>query len=163
VSTDFQASGFDLDAVGVIHQAPAQDSWQAWIAASFEPAQQGDPAITGPDADPDGDGKSNLVEYACGLLPNIAESESVLAISGANGKIVLQFHRDTRRADVTFTLQESPDGLTWSTLAVSSSGSAITAAAGVDIHEDGSPRSQVTVTTPLTGARRLFRLKITKA
>jgi hypothetical protein len=146
--TDFQTGGFDLDAVGVIHQS--QDPWQQWIAAAFDPAVQNDPGLTGPDADPDGDGKSNLLEYACGFPPAASDSEPLITVSSVGDSIVLRFYRDTRHPDCSLTLQESPNGLSWSTLA------------GAGVSESGSPQAIVTVTVPRTEQRRLYRLKVTR-
>lgn len=157
--TDFQTCGFDLDAVGVIHQA--QDGWQEWVAASFEPAVQNDPAITGPDADPEGDGKTNLIEYACGFQPAAAEGEAALTVSSVQSLVVLQFSRDAARSEVSLILQDSPDGLAWSTLA-SSTGGGATTGTGVEIVESGSPRTIVSVTAPRTEAKRFYRLKVTR-
>ncbi len=158
--TDFQTGGFDLDAVGVIHEA--LDPWQDWIAASFDSAAQSDPAITGPDADPDGDGKSNLVEYAEGFLPANPETVPALAVSSDGGNVVLRFFRDTVRTDCSLTLQESPDGLTWTALASSTAGQATTAANGVTVGETGSPQATVTVIVPRTEDKRLYRLKVSR-
>ncbi|HEX2750476.1 MAG TPA: hypothetical protein VHM91_20895 [Verrucomicrobiales bacterium] len=158
--TDFQTSGFDLDAVGVIHEA--QDPWQDWIAASFDSTTQNDPAITGPDADPDGDGKTNLVEYATGFPPANPDTVPALAVSSEGANVTLRFFRDTGRADCSLTLQESPDGQTWAPLASSISGQATTAANGATVGESGSPQATVTVTVPRTEARRLYRLKVSR-
>ena len=54
---------------------PAQRSWTvdahalAWNKSHFTPAEIGNAAISGPTADPDGDGASNLLELALGSDP----------------------------------------------------------------------------------------------
>ena len=40
-----------------------------WQRSKFSPSQLADPLISGPDADPDGDGQNNLAEYAQGTRP----------------------------------------------------------------------------------------------
>ena len=40
-----------------------------WQRSKFSPSQLADPLVSGPDADPDGDGMTNLAEYAQGSLP----------------------------------------------------------------------------------------------
>ena len=46
--------------------------YSTWQAQYFTSAELANPAISGDDADPDGDGIPNLVEYALGLLPRTA-------------------------------------------------------------------------------------------
>lgn len=45
------------------------DNRQAWVAANFL-GRENDPAISGPESDPDNDGIKNLMEFALGLNPN---------------------------------------------------------------------------------------------
>jgi hypothetical protein len=48
---------------------PLLSTWDTWLASHFSPAQLADPDITGPLRDADGDGLSNLAEYALGGNP----------------------------------------------------------------------------------------------
>ncbi len=160
--TDYQSGGFDLDAVGVIHQA--SDPWGAWLATYFDAAALADPAISGHAADPDGDGKSNLVEYACGFVPNAPEAASALEITPSGNGVLLRFHRHDGRADVILTLQESADGQAWTTLASSTGGQPVAGAVqDAAVNESGSPQVEVSITVPPAGTRRLYRLKITRS
>lgn len=52
----------------VLTAVPAASGFQSWIAAFF-PGET-DPAIVGPDADPDGDGQPNSLEFALGGTPD---------------------------------------------------------------------------------------------
>ncbi len=64
------------------------DPFQDWRAAHFNPTQLADPAISGPTADPDGDGVTNTTEYIFGNLPLTREpSPLALALSGANATL----------------------------------------------------------------------------
>ena len=99
--TNFQTSGFDLDAVGIIHQATG-DNWAQWLAD--------------PDGDPDHDGRTNLVEWAVDSAPDVADAAPALQITPSGAAVTLSFHRATRTG-LALTLEESPDGLTWATLA----------------------------------------------
>ena len=123
--TNFQTSGFDLDAVGVIHQA--SDAWAEWLAT--------------PDADPDGDGRTNLVEWAVDSSPVSADRAPVLQLTAQADTVTLSFHR-ADRADLTLTLEQLLEGTTWTPLAA-----------------DAAP-GDVTLTLPREEARGLYRLRI---
>ncbi|WP_052573350.1 GDSL-type esterase/lipase family protein [Haloferula sp. BvORR071] len=69
--------------------ADADDSpFAAWQRASFGPADLADLSISGPDADPDGDGLSNLIERYMGLAPLVANQGPIVSapvnVSGTN-------------------------------------------------------------------------------
>ena len=53
---------------------PIMEPWDAWRADHFAPSQLLDPAVSGPIADPDGDGLSNISEFAHGLDPTVSNS-----------------------------------------------------------------------------------------
>lgn len=142
--TNFQTSGFDLDAVGVLHAAP--DPWNAWLDDNFEAAQRTDAEITGPDADPDGDGKCNLVEYACGFLPNTPEPQPALIIRHTTGISALEYRQRTDR-----------DARSWQRL--TDSGAELVPGA---VASSGAPLTTYTVTPAADAPRGLFRLKIVR-
>jgi hypothetical protein len=66
--TPFATGGFDLDAVGVRHVA-AVTGYAAWRGARFTVEELADTAVSGDEADPDHDGRVNLLEYALGTEP----------------------------------------------------------------------------------------------
>ncbi len=106
-------------------------------------------------ADPDGDGLSNLVEYATGTDPEVAGPlDVVLGISG--GRLTLTF---SRRADdgLTYTVEGADDlNGTWATITAGPGSSVANPSAGV-------ANDRVTVVdekaVPSPG-RRFLRLKI---
>jgi hypothetical protein len=61
-------------------------SFASWIAGSGLP-----PADQGPDADADGDGRSNLVEYAIGSSPSNRDAGPPFSMTLANGRALLGF------------------------------------------------------------------------
>jgi len=63
----------------------APESFAAWRMWYFSPAQIADEAISGPTADPDGDGIANLMEYALNLDPLFAEPFVMPPGSGLRG------------------------------------------------------------------------------
>ena len=68
-------------------------------------------------ADPDGDGRANLLEYALGSLPTSADSVPILrsALSLVQGQphVVITLQRSVRPRDVTYSLEQSLDFADW--------------------------------------------------
>ena len=123
---------------------------QSWRQANFGTTDNiGSASDT---ADPDGDGTSNLLEYALGMNPNVADS-SGLPLVGTNAShlnLTLTITRGANTTSLTYTVEATSD-LTgaWTT---------IYSTAGVSVGD------QVTVTDPqtLTGtSRRFLRLRVT--
>src|SRR5690606_25306501 len=83
---------------------------EAWRAVFFGESSD-DPAIAGDQADPDGDGLVNLVEYALGLDPCSANPGSVLQLDP--DRIGLEFPTDPGAHDVSIVPEWSHDLITW--------------------------------------------------
>lgn len=119
------SGGFDLEAVGVISTAMDFDSWPQLAAL--------DPADRDPSDDPDRDGLNNLLEYAFGLVPWLADATAVTPMIeiGASGP-EFSFNRDERTADLMVEVQVSPTmgGGSWTTIARSVAGAPMQAAGG---------------------------------
>lgn len=89
-----------------------------WRAGHFGADEVMDEAVAGPDADPDGDGLSNLLEYALGGDPGVAADvhprsgepirvrPGTVAVGGAR-HVTLEFHRRTRGLDAGTTAEVS--------------------------------------------------------
>jgi len=90
-----------------------------WRGQHFTAPNASDDAISGPNADPDGDGIPNLTEYALGSDPNNAQSRPGMA--GANvldpndGKkyLNLTFHRHLGMTDCTCHVETTQDLVHW--------------------------------------------------
>ena len=87
-------------------------SYTAWSEENFTPAELGDPAISGPDANPDGDARVNAWEYALGTKPKQFDEEAVLtqvldAGSGATRLANYSFTEDGNASDALLTLEAS--------------------------------------------------------
>ena len=54
--------------------ATVPSGFRGWLGNYFDPAELDDSTISGPEADPDGDGMPNLAEYAFGFNPKQPES-----------------------------------------------------------------------------------------
>ncbi|MGZ5537627.1 MAG: hypothetical protein ACXWG0_03780, partial [Chthoniobacterales bacterium] len=128
--------------------------------------------LTGSDAallyDYDGDGISNLMEYALGLDPTIATPNGlpVVTLKDYSGTqyLSMTFARSTLATDLTYTVQGSSDLITWTDLATSVGGAALSGAGLVS--ETGSAPTmtdEVRDTVPFVPAnpQRFLRLKVT--
>jgi len=72
--------------------------------------------ISGPAADPDGDGIPNFAEYALGLEPNHPDSgvlQTKLELNQANSGFHGSFTHPTVLSDVEFAWEESTDLIHW--------------------------------------------------
>jgi hypothetical protein len=114
--TPFSTGGFDLDGVAVRHFASAaQIGYTAWRAAYFSASELADTTVSGDAADPDGDGRANLLEYALGTLPRDAGDGAANApvLSLSSGKLALAYVRPADRADLVYAVEWSSDLATW--------------------------------------------------
>jgi len=126
---------------------PPYDTW------AVENDLSGDDAL--PDADPDGDGVPNLLEYATGMTPDVADRVPIAA--SLNGGLIHFTYRQNKSAtDVLFKVEwtDTLTGSDWSTQDVSAP------VPGVD---HGST-VEMTVTIPAGGSvnRRFVRLNVSR-
>ena len=127
----------------------------AWRSQWFTVAEQANSAISGDDADPDGDGLSNLVEYALGLNPRAANSPTVLKSSITNGVLTATYVRSKAASDVMIVVEDSADLITWN------SGTTFTSPPQV-VADDGTNQTvQVSSTQSAGSPQRFLRLKVT--
>jgi hypothetical protein len=153
------AEVFDTATVNV---SPNPNLYADWVALAF-PGQTNS-AIVGPTADPDGDGVQNLIEFALGINPALADARPfapgqpglpVGAITNVNGTnyLTLKFQR--------------PSGRLWILYAVEASGYLTAWAAAVQLgapvpNGDGTETLTFRDTMPVVDAtHRFLRLKIT--
>ncbi len=94
-------------------------TYAAWRAASFFGTALTDDAVSGPLADPDGAGVSNLQRYGFDLPARgpVANPTALGTATEGNDKfITLTFPRRAVAADLIYTVQSSPDLATWTDL-----------------------------------------------
>jgi hypothetical protein len=129
--------------------SPAVAALNTWRGQHFTTAQLADSSISGPTADPDGDGLANLLEYALDLNPLTANAGVPATALDADGRLTLTFLR--ARADLTYEVLASDDLGTWEVIATNPGTVSATA--------------PFTVTDPVpnssTSPQRFLRLRVT--
>jgi hypothetical protein len=124
----------------------------AWQEAEFQ-TQAGDPMIAGELADPDHDGRCNLLEYALGTHPRQADAPAMdreMTDAGGGTFMRLIIPRDPSASGVAITVESSAaldDPASWSD-------------AGMLIEEDAPER--LVVRDTLGGPQRFFRLRVVR-
>lgn len=126
-------------------------AYHGWDNRYFSGVERDDPAISGPDADPDGDGRSNFVEYAFATDPRTPDLSAV-EVQWSEGHPALSFRRPRFALDLAWALETTADATTgpwldvaFEVLSATPSGDAET----LVIRES----------TPLAGAHRFYRLR----
>lgn len=105
-----------------ISEAPApSDGFADWRTTYF-PEDADNDEISGPEANPSGDGVSNLIKYALGLDPTVASRDglpesNIQDIDGTD-YLTLTFERPANRDDVSLTVVASGTLSTWEDEAV---------------------------------------------
>jgi hypothetical protein len=92
------------------------DSFDTWRAQYFTAAELANPAISGPDADPDGDGFTNNQEYLSGTNPRDPQSylkiESPQLVGGAGDQFRIRFNAAAGKS-FSIQYQTSMSGSAW--------------------------------------------------
>jgi hypothetical protein len=157
---DFSVFGADGFAIRHLEVGPtgltlllANTAFDLWRAQNFDPAALQNPALSDPQAEPLGDGASNLLKYALGLTP----FETVTPARYDSGRttdnqLFLRFYRDPSKTDITYLVESSLDLVAWDSVLFDSSTEPLVPGGGgsyeVSIAIDGE-------------ARRFLRLRIT--
>jgi endonuclease/exonuclease/phosphatase family metal-dependent hydrolase len=136
--------------------------YTTWEAQNFNAAQLANAAISGPTADPDGDGIPNLLEYALDLNPLQPSAAGLPTVgqiaSGGNEYLTLTYTKVIAATDITYLQQVSGDLQTWY------SGPSYTAIVSVTNNADGVTQTVVSQDlTPISSANQRFtRLEVTR-
>ena len=90
---------------------PAQ-TFAQWAAAAFP--GQSDPAVVGPSADPDLDGKKNIIEYFAGTSANAFDTSALMSLNADDpGYLVLTLRKSRNLAGVSYSIEKSSDLRNW--------------------------------------------------
>ncbi len=108
----------NLTSAAVLNSPLPALSFAAWQSLYFTPAETANPAISGPEADPDEDGAANLAEYAAGTLPRRASSfprpvDSFLHPENGLAYGAARLYRSTRSAGFSWQAQAGHDLSGW--------------------------------------------------
>ena len=126
--------------------------FEVWQLARFG-MEAGNPLLAGDMADPDADGRSNLLEYALGSDPNEAGPAALahdLEDVAGTDFLRLTIIRNPEAADVTFTVQTTGDPsnpVTWT---------------GADTFTEENTPTRLVVRDTVAGPRRFIRLRVTR-
>lgn len=105
-NTGYELCPRDLDDLGT---SPPPAGYTGWAA--------GYPGIGGPDDDADGDGQSNLLEYALGTVPNDSASVQGLTVTSVGGRPTFAITKGAESgADtaLSYLIEGSSDLASWS-------------------------------------------------
>ena len=129
-TTEMKGHGVCIGSLAAVGDLVAPESgFDAWRQDNFTgEGELDDPNISGPDADPDGDGIPNLLEYAMGLDPNDYDNDTWIwggitnivnhAEVDTGSYLFLKYRRANEVQDVKFTVigtpSLTPPELNWS-------------------------------------------------
>jgi hypothetical protein len=155
--------------VTITNIALPPSAYAVWKSGHFG-TNADNPAIAGDSADPDGDGIANILEYAFGSDPNLANTNRPLVGATVSNQFQLQFNRNLSATDLTYSAQAAFGfGSDWSNIMtfLPNSGWHTNFSGATVIESDpiGSPPDahvQVIITDPVDPAstNRIFQLRI---
>ncbi|MDA7864228.1 lamin tail domain-containing protein [Akkermansiaceae bacterium] len=130
-----------------------------WVQGNFSAPEQADPTVSGPNADPDGDGWSNLFEFAFGSAPTIngnrpSPLEATTESIGNDQYFVVSYTRAGGRRSAEMSADISSDLDDWS-------------AGGIPMapdvtHPDGSVTSKFRHPDPIGSGKQFMRLRVSQ-
>ncbi len=119
--------GTKTDTETISMQITGASSLEQWRTANFSAADLQDPSkeatVWGDLADPDSDGRENLMEFALGLNPLGSEPQETALLSqtlstGGNQYLTLTFNARINEPTLQYLPEVSADNVTWSATAV---------------------------------------------
>ncbi len=130
---------------------------EAWLRTKFSAAELAAPTISGDQADPDGDGLNNLLEYAFSLDPKMpsatAQPAGGLTIRGNTVYLTLTHLVNRQASNLSWRYQSSTDLHVWAE---------VTPTLLSNTHLDADATDLVTVGVPATSVRQFLRVVVSK-
>jgi hypothetical protein len=107
--------GIDRDLNGELDgDGPPFATYAEWRSYWFTSIEVGDANVSGPTANADRDGGSNLVEYALNSDPKNAASAKTPQLAVHNGVLALIYTKNVLATDIDYIIEESVDLQVWS-------------------------------------------------
>jgi hypothetical protein len=138
--------------------AALAQSYRGWDNFHFTSAERDDPAISGPEADPDQDGRPNWMEYALGRNPRVVDTDGVdcqPVTPTGNSLAGLRYHRPTHALDLNYVLLAGDEPDAASMVPVAATGDSVVPT------QPGIEQSVLREPSPPPGPKRFFRLRVT--
>ncbi len=107
------SAGSTTSAFALLTVSSTNGNFTTWQNSTFTTEQLADPAISGPDATPAGDGVANLVKYALDLSPFVPAVQPLVAVAYTNGNGALTYHKPASVSDVTYLVEASTNLSGW--------------------------------------------------
>ena len=153
-----QYSGLDLASLvvtGVL--AGAQTPYDLWAQSILDPGQRGE------QADPDGDGYANLLEYSQGTDATNGADNAKLTLLRANGQFLVLFNRVNAATDIVYEVEGAnlpANNATWLGIATNALGNW---GSSTNVNDNNTAAvHRVLVTDLEMGTNRILRLKVTR-
>src|SRR5690625_2276564 len=106
--------GYSIGEIGSVPLLMAPSPFYAWRGDHFSGDELEDPAISGPTANPAGDGVENLLKYALNLSPfENATAEDQPKVEVKEGRLMLTFNRGDDRTDIEYRVEVSENLVDW--------------------------------------------------
>jgi glucose/arabinose dehydrogenase/regulation of enolase protein 1 (concanavalin A-like superfamily) len=99
-------------ASGIFFDRPLT-AFQAWLELHFSEIERSSAEMSGPNADPDGDGLDNQTEYILGLNPREADAQLRPSLQMVDGHAVFTYTRGTASSGVALFIEWSDDLVHW--------------------------------------------------
>ncbi len=151
-------NGNYLAATTVSQTLTVTPNFAAYLGAHFTALELTNSAITGPTASPAHDGMGNLLKYALGLDPKLANATVGAPVIGTlSGSLTLTYIRPPGLPDITYVVEVSGDLQVWN------SGAGFTQVFSTTLLDAQHEQVVVRDLTPISGTtRRFIRLRVTQ-